>query len=211
MQYTQVRADTFQTLQLNAGIMVDNFTPATGAVGNILGATTGGFTFATNPTYTDFGEDIDNVPANTWQLKRVQSYDPVISGTFLTVTADMAKQLSGAGDIDEEDETHFVPAGALKEADFNDVWVIGDYSDQNSGSDAGYVAVHIMNALNTAGLQWTTTKDGKGQFAFEFHGHYDIEDIETVPFEVYVKAGAEGATGATGATGETGAEVVGEG
>ena len=46
-----------------------------------------------------------------------------------------------------------------------------------------------MHVLNTAGMQWTTTKDGKGQFAFDFHGHYDLTDITTVPFEVYVKAG----------------------
>ena len=46
-----------------------------------------------------------------------------------------------------------------------------------------------MKALNTAGVQLQTTKNGKGQFAFEFHGHYDIDDIDTVPFEVYVKAG----------------------
>ena len=30
-------------------------------------------------------------------------------------------------------------------------------------------------------------------FAFEFTGHYSIDDIDTVPFEIYVKAGTPAA------------------
>lgn len=194
MKYTQVRADAFQTLQMNAGIMVDSFNPATGVIGNILGATTGGFAFASNPTYQDFGEDVDNVPPNTWQLKRIQYYDPAVSGTFLTVTAARAKNLIGAADIDAEDNTHVVPRNILKEADFADVWVIGDYSDVNTGANAGFLALHLMKVLNTAGIQWQSTKDGKGQFSFDYHGHYDLADIDTVPFEIYCKSGSEEAT-----------------
>lgn len=190
MQFTKVKADTFETLQLNAGIIVDEFTPSTGVIGNILGATTGGLTFSANPNYSDFGEDVDNCPANTWQMKRILSYDPVASGTFLSMTAALAKSLNGAGGFASGDETHIIPSHKLVEADFEDVWIIGDYSDKNEGAGtAGYVAVHIKNALNTAGFQWTSSKDGKGNFAFEYHGHYDYDDIDDVPFEIYVKAG----------------------
>lgn len=192
MKYTQVPSDAFEKLQMNAGIMVDTFNPDTGVIGNIMGATTGGFSFASNPSYTDFGEDMDNVPANTKQLKRIQSYDPAISGTFLTVTAANAGTLTGAADVTGN---HVVPREQLKDSDFKDVWVIGDYSDVNTGANAGFLAVHVMNALNTAGIQWQSTKDGKGQFAFDFHGHYDLEDIETVPFEIYAKAGVEASNG----------------
>ena len=190
MQYTKVAADAFEKLQMNAGILTDAFTPSTGVIGNILAATTGGLSFASNPEYTDYGEDVDNVPANTMQLKQVQSYDPVISGTALTVTAALAKMLSGAGAMASGDSTHFVPSHDLSEDDFNDIWMIGDYSDKNSGAaTAGYIAIHLKNALNTAGFQLQTGKNAKGQFAFEFHGHYDIEDIDDVPYEIYVKAG----------------------
>lgn len=189
MQFTKVSADAFEKLQMNAGIIVDSFVPAAGTYGNILGATTGGFSVATNPTYTDFGEDIDNVPPNTWQLKRVQYFDPVVSGNFLTVDTDQVRQLTGAADVGSTDTTKVVPRNSLKEEDFQDVWVIGDYSDVNTGADAGYIAIHLMNVLNTAGFQWQTTKDGKGQFSFEYHGHYDLTDIDTVPFEIYCKSG----------------------
>lgn len=192
MQYTQVAADAFQKLQMNAGVLVDSFNPATGVIGNIIGATTGGMTFNSNPTYEDFGEDVDNVPANTWQLKRISSYDPVISGTLLTVTPAVVKMLVGGADVSS---TKITPRNELTAADFSDAWLIGDYSDNNNGAGtAGYVAIHIMKGLNTAGFQLTTTKNGKGQFAFELHGHYDLSNIDTVPFEIYVKAGTSPAT-----------------
>lgn len=190
MQFTKVAADAFEKLQMNAGIVVDDFSPATGVIGNILGATTGGISFATNPEYEDFGEDVDNVPANTKQLKRIKSYDPALSGTFVTVTAALASKLIGGATVSS---TQIVPAYQLTDDHFTDVWFVGDYSDKNTGeATAGYVAIHIMDALNTSGFQMQTTKDGKGQFAFDFHGHYDIEDMDTAPFEIYVKAGTAG-------------------
>ena len=190
MKYTQVKADAFQNLQMNAGIICDSFNPATGAIGNILGATTGGFTFNSNPTYLDFGEDVDNCPPNTWQLKRISYYDPAISGTFLTISAARSKNLIGGADIPSNDTTHVVPRGNLESTDFSDVWVIGDYSDKNTGNNAGYLAVHLKNVLNTAGIQWTTTKDGKGQFSFDYHAHYDLQNVDDIPFEIYCKAGS---------------------
>ena len=193
MKFTQVPTDTFENLVLNAGILVDTFTPSSGVIGNILGATTGGLEFSTNPTYTDFGEDIDNVPANTKQLKRLQSFDPTMSGTFLTVDTAAVKSLIGAADIGTSDTTKVVPRDQLVDADFEDVWWVGDYSDKNvddaSTHKAGYIAIHLMNALNTAGFKITSSKDNKAQMAFEYHGHYDISNISTPPFEIYVKAG----------------------
>lgn len=186
-EFTQVRATAFEEIQMNAGIVLDDFNPATGVKGNIIGVTSGGLSFNSNPEYEDFGEDMDNVPANTWQLKRVRSYDPALSGNWVTITAAEAKRMNGAGTLSGNKIT---PSHELKESDFDDIWVVGDYSDKNSGAaTAGFVAIHIMNALNTGGMQWQTTKDGKGQFAFDYHGHYDLTDIDTVPYEIYVKAG----------------------
>lgn len=192
MEYTKVSATAFDQLQMNAGIMVDSFVPATGAIGNIMGATSGGFRFASNPNYVDLGSNMDNVPPNTWQLKQITHFDPTMSGTFLTVTAALAKKLVAAGAIDSTDSTHVIPSHKLTESDFNDVWVVGDYSASNesgTGVTAGFVAIHLKNAMNSDGMQWQTADKDKGQFAFNFHGHYDLTDIEDVPFEVYVKAG----------------------
>lgn len=198
MKFTKLPPDTFQKLVLNAGILVDNFTPGTGVIGNLMGATTGGITFNSNPTYTDFGEDVDNCPNNTMELKRIDQFDPAMSGTFLTLTAAVVKDLIGAADIAVGDNTHVVPRDHLLEDDFSDVWWIGDYSDINndggtgSSQSAGFLAIHLMNSLNTGGFQITSAKKAKGQMAFDFHGHYSLENIEEVPFEVYCKAGVAG-------------------
>lgn len=186
-KFTRVPDDTFEKLQLNAGILVDAFTPATGVIGNILGATTGGIQFSTNPEFQDFGEDIDNVPNNMLELKHLNQFDPQMSGTFLTCTPALAKSLVGAADIDSGDATRVIPRAELLASDFDDVWWIGDYSDVNTGANAGFIAIHLMNALNTAGFQIQSTKNEKGQLAFEYHGHYSIAAQDTVPFEIYIK------------------------
>ena len=70
MRFTQIPSDTFSQLQLNAGVVVDDFNPSTGVIGNIIGATSGGVNFQATPNFTDFGEDIDNAPNNTKDRKR---------------------------------------------------------------------------------------------------------------------------------------------
>lgn len=189
LKFTKMPEDAFEKLQLNAGILVDTFTPGTGEIGNIIGATTGGVQFATNPTYSDFGEDVDNCPANMKELKHLDSMDPTMSGTFLTCTTAIVKDLVAAADVDATDTTKVIPRSEIKQADFKEVWWIGDYSDVNTGNNAGFIAIHLMNALNQAGFSIQSGKNAKGQMSFEYHGHYSMDAQETVPFEIYVKAG----------------------
>lgn len=191
MIYTQIPSMTFKQLQLNAGIITSSFTPSTATLdqSSILGATTGGISFTATPTYTDFGEDIDNCPKNMKELKKLESWEVKLSGTFVTVSSDLAKTLVGAADKAAGDATKVVPRNDLTADDFKDVWFVGDYSDVNTGKSAGFLAIHVMNALSTGGFQLTTTDKAKGQFAFEFTGHYSMDRQDTPPFEVYVKAG----------------------
>ena len=186
-KYTQIPANTFQEIQLNAGILVKTFTPDSGAVGDLLGATTGGVNFTDTPEFIDFGEDIDNCPKNMMELKKLDNREVKISGTFITISADTAKLLAGVADVDSQDETHIIPRNDLLQTDFTDIWWVGDYSDVNTGNNAGFVAIHLMNALSTAGFQIQTTDKEKGQFSFEFTGHYSMEDQDQVPYEIYIK------------------------
>lgn len=189
MKFTQVASDAFAKLQLNAGIILTEFDPATPTVDKtkIFGATSGGTAFATNPEYVDFGEDIDNVPPNTKQLKRLQSVAPTMSGTLKTADTAVAKALIGGADIGANGK--ITPRADLVDADFIDLWWVGDYSDKNGNTNGGFIAIKLANALNTGGFQLQSNDDGKGDFEFEFTGHYDIENIDTLPFEVWVKTG----------------------
>lgn len=189
MKYTQIPSTAFQDIQLNAGILVDSFVPNTGVIGRLLGATTGGIQFADTPSYTDFGDDIDNCPKNMMELKKLDSREVKMSGTFVTISAETAKMLVGSGDVDEADSTHLIPRNDILMTDFATLWWIGDYSDVNTGDHAGFVAIKLMNALNTSGFQIQSTDKGKGQFAFEFTGHYSMSAQDVVPYEVYVRRG----------------------
>lgn len=186
MKFTQIPATTFEEIQMNAGIAVEEFNPASGEITGLLGATTGGFNFTTSPEFSDLGEDIDNCPKNTKELKHLDTIDAKASGTFVTVTAALAKRLATAADVDGNKIT---PRRDLSSADFDDIWIVGDYSDKNGATNGGFVAVHLMNALSTGGFQWQTTDKAKGQFAFEFTGHFSISAQDTVPYEIYVKTG----------------------
>lgn len=189
MKYTQVAADAFEKLQLNAGILLTEFTPSTGAFvsTNILGATGGGVNFTATPTFIDFGEDIDNVPTNTKELKQLDVFEVKMSGTFKTIDNTLGTMLVGAADAASGKIT---PRSVLNQTDFKDVWWVGDYSDVTTGDNAGYIAIHMINALSTGGFQIQSNDKGKGDFAFEFTAHYSLNDIDVVPFEVYVKSGS---------------------
>ena len=190
MKYTKIHSDAFQKLQINAGILTTDFTPATGTIGEAgqIGATTGGVNFTATPTYSDFGEDIDNCPKNMKELKKLDSWEAKMSGTFVNADTAIAKRLCGAADIGTPDTTKVTPRNDLKDADFADIWLVGDYSDKNGETNGGFIAIKLLNALSTGGFQLQTADKAKGQFAFEFTGHYSMSAQDTVPFEIYIKA-----------------------
>ena len=107
----------------------------------------------------------------------------------VTVDAATLKLLIATGDVDQLDSTHIIPRNDLVNADFKDIWWIGDYSDVNTGANAGFVAIHLMNALNTDGFKIQSSDKGKGQFAFNFTGHYSMAAQDVVPYEVYIRQG----------------------
>ena len=193
MKFTKIPSDAFQKLQINAGILTTDFTPATGAVGESgqIGATTGGVNFTATPTYSDFGEDIDNCPKNMKELKKLDSWEVKMTGTFVNADTAIAKRLCGAADIGATDTTKVTPRNDLKDADFDDIWLVGDYSDKNGETNGGFIAIKLINALSTGGFQLQTSDKAKGQLAFEFTGHYSMSAQDAVPFEIYIKAGTE--------------------
>lgn len=190
-KFTKIPADTFKQLQINAGVVLSEFTPATGTFEpeNQIGATTGGVTFSAKPTYSDYGSDVDNCPKNTMEMKRMDDVEVKLSGTYVTATTASAKSLMAAADIDGTDMTKVVPRGDLSAADFADIWLVGDYSDKNGATNGGFIAIHLMNALSTGGFQLKTADKKKGQMAFEYMAHYSMSKQDVVPYEVYIKAG----------------------
>ena len=178
--FNKIAADAFEKLQFGAGIICSNFDPAKPAAvadENILFATSGGIKFEAKPTYTDYGEDIDNCPKNMKELKRLDSWEVTLSGTGLTIDAASAKQLVGAAEASGNKVT---PRNDVKLTDFADIWWVGNYGED------GCAAVNLINALSTDGFSLQTGDKAKGQFPFAFTGHYSIDSQDTPPFELYI-------------------------
>lgn len=195
-KFTQIPTDTFKKLQLGAGILATDFDPATGELtaSNIVGATSGGVSFEATPSFSDFGEDIDNCPKNTKELKRLDGWDAKMSGSYVTMDTKAAASVIGTATIAAEDQTKVVPRNSVDTKDFKNIWWVGDYSDVNedgsSAGKAGFLAIKLINALSTGGFKIKSGDKAKGTFDFEYTGHYSIEDIDVVPFELYIKAGS---------------------
>lgn len=190
MKYTKIPETAFEELVLNAGVLLSTFDPSTAAVTNtnILGATTGGLSFTATPTFSDFGEDIDNCPKNMKELKKLDTWEVKLSGTFVSLTAKNAKSMVAAAD---ETGGKITPRNDISDKDFTDIWLVADYSDKNGESNGGYVAIHMLNGLSTGGFQIKTGDKSKGQFAFEYTGHYSMDKQTTPPFEIYIKTGED--------------------
>lgn len=184
-KFTKIPQSTFEELQLNAGILLKDFDPESGtfADSDILTATTGGIQISVKPTYEDMGEDIDNCPKNTMQLKRKTDADEVtMSTTALCINKDLLLLQLGAAD--EDTNTGAIkPRKDLKTTDFKSLWWVGDKSD------GGYVAAKISNALSTDGFSLKTTDKGKGQIGLGVTGHVDINAQDVIPAEFYIGDG----------------------
>lgn len=182
-RFTKIPQDTFSELQLNAGVLLKTFDPASPTEpkdADIICATTGGINASCVPTYSDMGADVDNCPVNMMELKNLDSWTCKMSFTSLGTSAESIKLALGAADIDDNAIT---PRRDLKQSDFSDVWWVGDRAD------GGMVAICLKNALSTGGFTLQTTKNGKGQVSVELTGHVSIEDQDTMPMEFYSEAG----------------------
>lgn len=178
---TKIPQDAFSGLQLDAGVLLKTFDPTKPEITDnaIICATTGGINPQCIPTYSDFGEDVDNVPLNMMEFKHLDGWDCKITTTGLGTTPELIKTTLGAADIDGTNKSKIIPRRDLKQTDFSDLWWVGDRAD------GGLVAIKLMNALSTGGFSLQTSKNGKGQISIEITGHVSIAAQDVVPMEFY--------------------------
>lgn len=180
--FTQISSEAFKNIQRGAGMVLNKFDPAKPAKpadADIVCATTGGIQASCVATYVDDGEDIDNVPNNTKELKQLESWECKMSFTMVTMTAAALKLALGAATVSGN---KIVPKAALESTDFTDtLWWVGDMGD------GGLAAICLKNVLSSGGFSLQTTKNGKGQVSVELLGHVSISTLDEVPMEFYVQ------------------------
>lgn len=178
-KFTRISEEAFSQIQADAGVILKKFdpeNPKTPEDADIVTATTGGINPVCTPTYSDWGEDIDNVPNNMKEFKHLDGWECTLGFTSLGTSPETIRLSLGAADIVGN---KIVPRRELKQSDFADLWWVGDRID------GGFVAVRLINALSTGGFSLQTTKNGKGQVSVTLTGHVSIKDQNTMPMEFY--------------------------
>lgn len=192
---TSLRPETFENLQLNAGVFLVNFDASTftdaatleeGILAaleqgdNILGATIGGGTFNATPSIRTIEADgmrypvIGSTVNDMWTVKLNTTLKEVTPANFqralISCDMDTSKAnvtvLTVRTDIEEKD---YIPKLC---------WV-GDTSK-------GFVMIELDNALNLAGASFTFTDKGEGTIPVEFQAHVsELDQMDKAPFRVY--------------------------
>ena len=194
--FTLVSEDAFDELQLDAGVLLSTFDItdpyAVPASASIIATTTGGINPTCVPSYEDLAEDVDNVPNNMKEFKKLSGWDCGMGFSSIKFNAEnIAWSLGASETTTGTGYKKIVPRRDLKPADFKDIWWVGDKAN------GGAVAIKLINALSTGGLNIQTTKNGKGTNAITLTGHVSIDAQDTIPMEFYDIDPPSGATGAT--------------
>ena len=183
--FTRISSDAMDSLQLDAGVLLTSFDPlnpyVTPTDDQILATTTGGINPTCVPTYSDFGEDVDNVPNNMMEFKHLDGWDCAMA--FTTIKFNAANTVWALGAADESTlsngVTKITPRRNVNLSDFRDLWWVGDKAN------GGAYAVRLRNALSTGGLNIQSTKNGKGTNQQTITGHVSINDQNTMPMDFY--------------------------
>ena len=184
-RFTVIATDAFDALQVDAGVLLTNFDPAdpyqTPASEDILATTTGGINPTCAPTYSDYGEDVDNVPNNMMEFKHLDGWEAKMAFSSIKFNAANTKWALGAADTEllSNGVTKIKPRKDLQLSDFADLWWVGDKAN------GGAYAIKLLNALSTGGLNIQSSKNGKGTNSIEVTGHVSINAQDVMPMEIY--------------------------
>lgn len=198
---TPLRAETFQNLQLNAGIFLkefdySNITDAAGlkaaiksainAGTKLLGATRGGGSFVATRETRDPEADGKRYPIKGGTF--VDSVDARLSTTMIEITPDAFAVALGAVNVATSGNvTTITMKTPIGDDDYisNLCWV-GDLAD------GSYVIIDLQNALNTADVNFTFVDKGEGTLPVEFHAYQDaVDDYDYAPFKiVFIEPGS---------------------
>lgn len=192
---TGLTPQTFENLQLNAGVFLKNFAWSSYANADaletailealesrtgVIGATVGDGSFQAKP-------ETRRIEANGLRYPIVGStvndmWTVMLTGTMKEITPQNFADALMCADLTHESgsalhrirvRTDIMPKDYIKSM----CWV-GDTSK-------GFVLIELKNVLNTAGANFTFTDRGEGSLPFEFHAHHaELKDMDHAPFEI---------------------------
>lgn len=179
-RFVNIPQSAFKAFGIDAGFLLKQFNPDAPAIApaDIITLTTGGINAVCQPTFEDFGSDVDGVPNDLMELKQITGWLCTLTVSALTLNEAFIKYSLGAADTDSQTGA-INPRSEVQLSDFGGVWFVG----RKVGG--GYVAINVDNALSTAGFTLQTTKNGKSTIAVTITGHVSATNMNKVPMTFY--------------------------
>lgn len=178
----RVSADFANNVQVQAGIIVSSFDitdPVAPADSDILCATTGDFSITCTPDTEDWFSDVNNVPNNSMEGKRITGWNCELSVTCLEITEDTLLWALGAADVGDDGGVH--PRDQYRIADFKSIYWMGDMVDEDK-----LLVIAMDNTVSTGGVDLSTGKNSKGQLALTLTPHASLADQTKIPMGFYI-------------------------
>lgn len=196
---TGLRPESFNNMQLNAGIFLENFDysdittaaalktaiEAAKTAGTIIGATVGDGTFTATP-------EVRQIEANGMRYPIIgstvfDSWDVHLTGTMKEITGENFKRvLATANKTTSGAITKITMRTDLLASDYiNSICWVGDMLNQ------GLVLIDLKHVLNISGATFTFTDKGEGTLPFDFRAHCaTLAEMDQAPVEIWLIAPA---------------------
>ena len=187
---SSIRKETFENLQLNAGIFIKNldFSAITDATAlkaaivagtNILGATRGGGSFVASREMRT--PEVDGMRYKFKGSDFIDSVEAHLATTLIEITPDTV--ILGLGTATKETNgkrTTIRMHTAVRGEDYiNSLTWFGDLADGR------LIAITLFNALNTTDFNLTFTDKSEGTLPVELHARQeDVLDYDYAPFQI---------------------------
>lgn len=193
MAFTGLSADSAKHLQLDAGAFLKNYdvktdTWETAKATKLIGATSGGGSFAAIPTVRRI--EVDGVKSAVKGFEAIDEWQVTLTANVKEITSDVLKMALATGSVTDAKS----PTSAASN-NYEKIVAAAELSDENyidnitwvgriSGSNLPVIIV-VKNALCTNGLTLTTSDKSEGVVALTITGHADASNVDEPPFEIY--------------------------
>lgn len=193
-----LRSETFDNLQLNAGIFLKDLNYATvtdstalktaianiisggtSPIGEMIGATRGGGTFTVTRDIRT--PEIDGMRYKFKKGDFIDSVDAYISTTLVEVTPENVCAVLGVQTptASGKKTTIKLPTALTDDSYMDNICWVGDLADGR------LVLICLKNAINTADFTFTFSDKSEGTLAVEFHAtQAEVNDYDEAPFEI---------------------------
>lgn len=192
-RYTGLNSESAKHLQLDAGVFIKNYDITKDYANNktnIIGMTAGGGSFSAVPTIRQIEADgkrgaVKGLEVlDEWVVTLTANVKEMTASTLTLALAAAKKAAAEAPD----GYTQISPKDEIEETDYLDnvAWI-----GRLSGSQKPIIIV-VYNALSTNGLSLTFADKGEAVTPMTLTGHYDLDDLDKQPFDIFYPDVEEG-------------------